>query len=257
MPLSDLEVKNAKPREEPYRLKDENGLFLHVRPSGKKKWRFRYWLNGKESLLSLGEYPLMSLKGARLLIEEARKMVAAGRKPELKKMQGNEEAMIIGVTFGEIAKEFIEKRRKESASVKSFNTMESRMRRYVLPHLGSMKPDEITPPLLLSVIRRIEAKGILESAHRTLGVCGQVFRYAIATGRASSDPTRDLRGALEAPKEKHHASLTTPKEVGELMRGIDEYLGSKTVQIALLITAYTFVRQSELRFTEWPELDQG
>lgn len=255
MSLTDFQVKNAKAKDKVYSLKDEKGLYLYIRPSGKKSWRLRYWLNGKENTVTLGEYPAIGLKEARIAQEDARKLVSVGVKPKIKKYGVHEEEIRTDNRFEDIASEYLHIKRKEYASQKSLRTLESRVNHYLIPALGHLLPDEITAPILLSVIKRIEAKGALETAHRTLGIVGQIFRYAIISGKASRDPSQDLRGALQSAPARHFSAIVKPSQVGELMRACEDYEGTEIVRIALLVTAYTFVRQNELRHMEWHEVD--
>ena len=257
MSLSEFAIRSAKPEKKPYRMKDDGGLFLEIRPAGKKVWRMRYWISQKEGNIKLGEYPLMSLKSAREARDEARRLVAAGIVPDgLLKKKGvalGEDRK--GLTFGDLIEEYLQKKLDETHNPQSNRVMQSRLNQYIVPFLGQMLPDEISAPILLNVIKRIEAKGVYETAHRTLGLCSQVFRYAIITGRASRDPSTDLRGALKNAPVKHHAAIINPNEAGALMRACSGYTGSEIVRIALFVTAYTFVRQKELRHMEWHEID--
>jgi integrase len=255
MSLSELTIKNAKPNHKAYRLKDESGLYLEILPTGKKVWRVRYWINQKEGNVKLGEYPLMSLKEARSARDEARKQVAVGIKPKSPKQIQEEEIAVRKITFEDVAMEWLELRKKENRSEKTTKQTESRLKRYVFPFLGRMSPDEIQAPLLLNVIRRIEAMGIIEMAHRVLGVCGQIFRYAIITGNATRDPSADLKGALITRQVKHFATITEPKAIGRLLLACEDYSGSEVVKTALRLSPLFFVRPGELRKMEWSEVD--
>jgi integrase len=250
--LTDIEIRGAKWSDKAYRMKDDYGLYLDVRPTGKKVWRMRYWMKGKENIFTFGEYPLVSLKEARIKRDETRKMIVNGEDPainrDIEKTQTN------APVFADIALEFMEKKQRESSSEKSRYTMEMRIRKYILPFLGNIPPDEITAPLILNVLRRLEGRGTVETAHRVHQIIGRIFRYGVATGRASQDPSADLRGALQSVKERHFASITDTKKLGGLLRAIDSYTGSITVRIALQLQAYTFVRPGELRKAEWTEL---
>jgi integrase len=236
-------------------MKDESGLYLEILPTGKKVWRVRYWINQKEGNVKLGEYPLMNLKEARTKRDEARKQVSVGSKPKSPKQIQEEELSVKKITFEDVALEWLEKRKKEQRSEKTTKQIESRLKRYVFPFLGRMSPDEIQAPLLLNVIRRIEAMGIIEMAHRVLGVCGQIFRYAIITGNATRDPSADLKGALITRKVKHFATITEPKAIGTLLSACEDYSGSEVVRIALKLAPLVFVRPGELRQMEWNEVD--
>jgi integrase len=255
MALNDVTIRNVKPNGRAFKLKDSDGLFLDVRPSGKKIWRVRYWIKQKENTLTLGEYPAISLKDARVMRDEARKLIVVGIRPESPKHANSSSQEQLQNTFANIAQEWLEQRRREQRSEKTLSGVESRLRRLVLPFIGNMEMDQIQAPTLLQVIKRIEAKGTLETAHRVLNICGQVFRYAIVTGRAVRDPSGDLKGALLSVKSKHFSTITTPKDIGPLLKACDGYQGSEVVRIALLISALTFVRPGELRQMEWSEVD--
>ena len=255
MSLSELAIKNAKPNTKSYWMKDDNGLYLEVHPTGKKVWRLRYWISGKEGKVKLGEYPLTSLKEARVRRDEARKLVEVGIKPLSPKEAALLEAKSKKTDFSSIAEEWFELRRKENKDPKTIDRDESRIRRFILPFVGHMEMDTINAPLLLNVFRRIESKGIYETAHRTLNTCGQIFRYAIIKGEATRDSTADLRWALLTPKENHFATITNPKEIASLLRAFDGYLGSEVVRIALFLLPLVFVRPGELRRMEWAEID--
>jgi integrase len=255
MALNDVTIRNVKPNGRAFKLKDSDGLFLDVRPSGKKIWRVRYWIKQKENTLTLGEYPAISLKDARVMRDEARKLIVVGIRPESPKQANSSAQEQPQNTFANIAQEWLEQRRREQRSEKTLSGVESRLRRLVLPFIGNLEMDQIQAPALLQVIKRIEAKGTLETAHRVLNICGQIFRYAIVTGRAVRDPSSDLKGALLSVKSKHFSTITTPKEIGPLLKACEGYQGSEVVRIGLLVSALTFVRPGELRQMEWSEVD--
>jgi integrase len=253
MPLTDPAIRNAKPRERPYKLGDAGGLFLLVTPAGAKWWRLKYRFGGKAKLLSLGVYPQVSLKEARAKRDEARKQLAAVVDPSAarkaaKAARGGEDS------FEAVVREWHGKHAPRWAPGHAGKII-GRFERDIFPWLGVRPVPEITAPALLEVLRRIEARGAIETAHRAHQNCGRVFRYAIATGRAERDPAADLRGALPPVKEKHHASLTDPKAIGALLRAIDGYQGSFISQSALRLAPLTFVRPGELRKAEWSEID--
>ncbi|MDR3076380.1 MAG: integrase arm-type DNA-binding domain-containing protein [Synergistaceae bacterium] len=255
MPLTELEIKNARPKEKAYRLPDASGLYLDVRPTGKRVWRVKYKMMGKENTLTLGEYPLVTLRQAREKRDEARRLIINGVDPAVRRdMERLESDM---PTFGDIALEYMAKKQKESTSAKARYALEMRMRKYILPFLGNMPPDGITPPQILNVLRRLEGRGTLETAHRVHQIIGQVFRYGVATGRAARDSSADLRGALGSVPEGHFASITDAQKLGGLLRAIGGYTGSVAVRTALQLQAYVFVRPGELRHAEWAELYLG
>lgn len=254
-PLTDTSIKNAKPRAKPYRLSDEKGLYLEVAPSGGKWWRFKYRFEGKEKRLSLGVYPDTGLKLARRNLEEARRLLAEKIDPsEFRKTAKATSAESGKNSFQAVALEWWMKF-SPAWSAGHGERIKRRLELDVFPWIGSRPAGEITPPELLMVVRRIENRGALETAHRALHNCGQVFRYAVATGRAERDPSADLRGALPPVKEKHHASLTKAEDVAELLRVIDGYHGSFVTQCALRLAPLVFVRPGELRQAEWAEID--
>lgn len=253
MLLTELAIKHAKSLEKAYRLPDEKGLYLDVRPTGNKYWRVRYKFAGKENTLTIGEYPLIGLREARDKRDDARKMIADKIDPAI--IRATEKIDEQTPTFALISEEWLKKREKENLTPRTLEPMYYRLRSLVFPYIGHMLPDQINAQVLLSVMRRIENKGTIETAHRTLGICGQVFRYAIATGRATRDPSHDLKGALQAVNKKHHASITKPSEIGGLMRAIDDYPCSTLTRLVLKFSALTFVRPSEVRKAEWAEFD--
>lgn len=255
MPLTDTAIKNAKPGAKPVKLSDEKGLFLLVAPAGGKWWRLKYRFESKEKLLSLGTYPDVSLKDARQRRDDARKLLANGVDPgSIKKAQKAAKTALAANSFEIVAREWFDKHApnwKENHSSKIIR----RLKVDIFPWLGACPVGEITAPDLLAAIRRIESRGVLETAHRALANCGQVFRYAVATGRAQRDTAADLRGALPPVKEKHHASITDPKAIGELLRDIEGYQGAFITRCALRLAPLVFLRPGELRKAEWAEID--
>jgi integrase len=255
MALTDTGVRNAKPGTKPVKMFDERGLFIIISTKGGKWWRFKYRFDDKEKLLSLGVYPDVGLKDARERRDAARKLIADGIDPGVnrKAVKAAHQDRALN-SFEIVGREWYE---KFSASwVPSHGTrIIRRLERDIFPHIGARPISEITPPELLAVIRRIENRGALETAHRALGNCGQVFRYAIATGRAERDQAADLRGALPPAKGTHFAAITDPTEVGRLLRTLDGYRGTLTVICALRLAPLVFVRPIELRSAEWKEFD--
>ena len=253
MPLTNTTIRNAKPGEKTCKLYDERGLYLEVSPNGGKWWRLKYRYNGKEKRLSLGVYPDVTLKMARERRDETRKLLADNIDPsEHRKAQkvGREE----GNSFEVVAREWFAKY-SQNWTPDHGHRIIRRLERDIFPWIGDKPVGEITAPELLSVIQRIEKRGALETTHRALGNCGQVFRFAIATGRAERDPSGDLRGALPPAKGEHFAAVTEPKQVAEILRAIDGYEGSLTVQCALRLAPLVFVRPGELRKAEWGDID--
>ena len=255
MPLTDTAIRNAKPGAKPIKLFDERGLFLLVTPTGGKWWRFRFMFDGKEKLLSLGVYPDVSLKDARERRDVARKLVANGVNPsENRKIQKSARADLIANSFEVVAREWFSKYSTTWAKNHGDRIIR-RFERDIFPWIGGRPIAEINAPELLAVVRRIENRGALETAHRALGNSGQVFRYAVATGRAERDPSGDLRGALPPVKGTHFAATTEPKRVAEILRALDGYEGTLTVRCALRLAPLVFVRPGELRNAQWTDID--
>lgn len=255
MPLTDVSVRQAKPGDKPRKLADERGLYLLITLGGSKLWRLDYRFDGKRKTLALGAYPDVSLKDARERRDEARRLIAAGSDPALKrKLEKLNRMTIAANAFELVAREWFE-RASASWTHSHGDRIIRRLERDVFPWLGARPISEITPPELLTVIRRIEKRGALETAHRAMQNAGQVFRYAVATGRAERDPTADLRGALPPVREKHFAALVDPKDVACLLRAIDGFSGTHIVKSALKLAPQLFVRPGELRNAEWGEFD--
>jgi len=256
MKLSDTAVKKAKPEAKSYKMADGGGMYIEVMPTGSKYWRLKYRFGGKEKRLAFGVYPDVSLAQARDRRDDARKLLANGIDPgAFKQAQKASNAELAENSFEVIAREWFAKHSpswRENHSSKII----ARLENDVFPWIGARPITEIAAPALLAAIRRIETRGALETAHRALACCGQVFRYAVATGRAERDPTGDLRGALPpVKKDKHFAAITEPRKVGELMRDIDGYQGSFIVKSAFKLSPLLFVRPGELRKMEWKDLN--
>ena len=258
MPLTDVAIRNAKPREKPYKVSDTLGLFLLVQPSGGKLWRVKYRIDGKEKKLAIGIYPQVGLAEARRRRDAARELVAAGKDPGREKQREKVRSRIQAeTTFDAIAAEFCQKRRRDGQKAWAIST--ATRSEYLLSLLkgsiGKLPITDIEPADVLIAVRKIERKGQLESARRTLQLAGAVFRYAVATARLSSDPTRDLRGALTAPTVTHYGAIIDPARVGELLRAIDGYEGQPITKLAMQLAPHVFVRPGELRHAEWSEFD--
>jgi len=258
MPLTDVAIRSAKPREKPYKLADAAGLFLLVQPSGGKLWRLKYRIDGREKKLGFGTYPDVSLSDARKRRDEARELIAAGKDPSREKQRAKVRARLdAGNTFTAIANEYCAKRKRDGE--KAWAPATASRSEYLLSLLngsiGRLAINEIEPADVLGAIRKIEGKGNLESARRTLQLASAVFRYAVATVRLASDPTRDLRGALTAPTVTHYGAVTDARRVGELLRAIDGYEGQGFAKVAMQIAPHVFVRPGELRHAEWSEID--
>ncbi|HEY3327672.1 MAG TPA: integrase arm-type DNA-binding domain-containing protein [Novimethylophilus sp.] len=255
MPLTNTAVSNIKPKEKAYKLADERGLFLLVHPNGSKYWRLKYRFGGTEKLLALGVYPDVSLADARQRRDDARKLLANGVDPgEVKQQSKRSIKENAANSFEAIAREWFAKHKHSWAESHSEKIL-YRLEKDVFPWMGSRPIAEIKAPELLSVIRRTESRGALDTAKRIKQNCGQVFRYAVATGRAERDPSQDLRGAIAPAKHKNFAAITDPVKVGELLRAIEAFEGTFVVQCALRLAPLLFVRPGELRRAEWTGFD--
>jgi integrase len=255
MALTDSAIRNAKPSEKPRKLADEKGLFLLISPSGGKWWRLKYRFGGKENLLSLGTYPEVGLKDARERRDAARKLLADGIDPSAnrkatKAAKGEQAAN----SFEVVAREWYAKF-SQTWNENHGTRIIRRLERDIFPWIGSKPIAEVSAPDLLATVRRIENRGAMETAHRALQNCSQVFRYAVATARAERDPAQDLRGALPPVRTNHFAAIVDPRQVGPLLRTLDGYQGTLTVSCALRLAPLVFVRPGELRKAEWADVD--
>jgi integrase len=265
---SDTVIRSIKPGDTRRRLSDGDGLYLLLFvKGGAHGWRFDYSFRGKRNTLSLGTYPATSLKLARQKAATAREQVAAGidpsdtRKADKAKQQEErdaEERQAAGLpvtgSFEEVAREWFQAKRFGWAASYADKLMR-RLEVDVFPWIGSKPVSDIQPPLLLETIRRIEARGVIETAHRALESCGLVFRYAVATGRAVSNPAHDLKDALRKPVVRHMAAITEPVALGALLRAIETYQGTHVVRAALQLAPLLMVRPGELRHAIWQEFD--
>lgn len=255
MTLTATAIQNAKISDKTLRLFDGGGLYLELTPTGGKWWRFKYRYGGKEKRLSLGVFPDVSLRAARSRRDDARRLLADGIDPgENRKAVKAARADRAANSLEVVAREWHGKYSQTWVDAHGGRIMR-RLERDIFPWLGGRPIAEITAPELLAVIRRIENRGALETAHRALANCGQVWRYAIATGRAERDLSADLRGALPPVKGEHFAAITDPTRVGALLRAIDGYEGTATVRHALRLAPLVFVRPGELRRAEWTNID--
>ncbi len=263
MALTDTAIRNAKPginsagevTTKTYKMSDTAGLYLEVSPKGGKWWRLKYRYMGKEKRLSLGVYPDVSLKDARQRRDDARKLLANGIDPsENRKAVKTSKAEQAESSFEVVAREWFANQ-SSAWSASHADTIIRRLERDIFPWLGRRPIAEIEPPELLAVLRRIEARGTIGTAHRALQNCGRAFAYAIATGRAQRNPAADLKGVLKAQRYEHFAAITNPKRVGELLRAIDGYQGQFVTRCALQLAPLFFLRPGELRKAEWVEFD--
>ena len=255
MSLTNTAINNAKPSQKPVKLFDRGGLYLEISPAGGKWWRFKYRFEGKEKRLSLGVYPDVSLKDARERHVEVRRQVANGIDPSQNRKAVKASRLDRSTnSFEVVAREWVDKFSSMWSSGHKVRTLR-RLELDVFPWLGSMPITDITAPKLLTAMQRIVERGAIETAHRTLSNCGQIFRYAIATSRAERDPAADLRGALPPVKGSHFAAITEPEKVAEFLRAIDEYKGTFIVHCALRLAPMVFVRPGELRTAKCVDID--
>jgi integrase len=253
--LTDTKLRTLKPRTSAYRLADTNGLCIEVRPSGAKVWRYRYRYAGKPSIITMAEYPAMGLAEARAERDRLRALVKGGGSPaNAARVERAAKVERAETTFGAIAIEFLNKRAKEGLSSGSVKR-ERRLIEKDMAAIGGLPVTEVTAPLLLAVLRKLEKRGVVETAHRARSFAGRVFKYAIATGRAQNNPANDLVGALEQPQVKHLASVTDPAKIGHLLRAMHSYSGSPVTQAALKLAPMLFVRPGELRKARWADID--
>ncbi len=253
--LTAVQIRNAKPAAKTKRLFDGGGLYLEVSPKGGKWWRLKYRYAGMEKRISLGVYPEVSLKEARDRRHKARKLLEGFVDPGEYRQEILEQLRTSAAnTFEVVAREWFEQREPTWAKSHSSKII-ARLENDVFPWIGTKPIASITPPQVLEVARRIVGRGVVETAHRALATCGQIFRYAVATGRAERDVTADLRGALPPIKRKHFAAVTEPVQAATLLRQIYGYAGSVVVRSALQLAPLVFVRPGELRFAKWSDIN--
>lgn len=253
--LVDLNVKNAKPKEKPYKLTDGQGMHLLISPNGSKLWRFAYRFLGKQKLLSLGKYPDVGLLAARKRLAEVRELLSNGVDPS-ENRRATKAAIYQSQanSFELLGREFVQQKGRVW-SVSNCNKIARMLERDVYPFIGRRPVSELTAPQILEVLRRMETRGAVYSAHRVRSTISQVMRYAISTGRAERDPCPDLIGALPHAKSGNFAAITDPVGVGELLRALDAFKGTFSVQCALKLAPLFFVRPGELRQAQWAHFD--
>ena len=266
--LSDAAIRKAKPGVKPRKLSDGGGLYLELQPSGARWWRLKYRLHGKEKRLSLGVYPAVSLSDARRRRDEARVLVAAGTDPSEERkadkqarnrQQDAQARAAAGIpqigTFEDVAREWLRLVHEPKVSPGYAKRSRIQLETDVFPWIGTRPVASVTAPMVLDLLRKIEARGALDTAHRVKQTCGLVFRYAIATGHADRDPVPDLRGALAAPLVKHYAATDDPAKLGELLRAVAGYGGHPVTKAALTLAALTFQRPGNVLAMRWADLD--
>ncbi|MGX5731938.1 tyrosine-type recombinase/integrase [Pseudoxanthomonas beigongshangi] len=253
--LTDTKLRALKSKDAAYRVADSNGLCVEVRPTGAKVWRYRYRFAGKASMVTIGEYPAMSLQKARSERERLRGIIKGGGNPA--DSQRAAKAATVerhANTFGTIGLELMEKREREGMTAQSVQRDRRTIEWYLAP-IFETPITEVTAPLLLAALRKLEHRGVIETTHRARALAGRIFKYAIATGRAQSNPAADLTGALEQVQTKHFPSLTDPSAIGELLRALHGYTGSVVTRAALKLAPLVFVRPGELRHATWADID--
>ncbi|WP_305908492.1 tyrosine-type recombinase/integrase [Methylomarinum sp. Ch1-1] len=264
---SDLTIKASQPKDKPYRLNDGKGLVLLINPNGSKYWRLNYAFFGKRKTLSLGTYPAISLKTARLKAMECRQQILEGidpsqarqeRKQQIKQSFEDEQRQADGIplenSFADIAQRWLEDF-KPTVVPATFSRSSRRIEMHVLPYLGNKPIADIRAPDLLEVVLPIAKRQTVETAHRVLNLCHRIFKYAVAHGLMEYDPSPAVADALPSNKIKHRAAITDPRQVGQLMRDIDKYTGTFVVQCALKLSPLIFARPGEIRQMEWKEID--
>lgn len=255
MTLSDVQIRNAKPQERPYKVADGGGLYLQVTPSGSRLWRLKYRIHGREKLLAIGSYPSVSLKAARESRDKAKAMLAAGGDPSAEKRATKREAREAAeITFRSIADEYVAKLKREGRAERTINKVEWLLA-FAIGDFGDRPMRDTGAPAILDTLRKVEQRGRHETARRLRSTIGSVFRYAIATARAESDPTVALQGALTRPTVTPRAAITDAKGLGGLLRAIDDFDGQPTTLAALKLMALLVPRPGELRLACWEEFD--
>jgi integrase len=255
MALTDMAIRTAKPGARIVKLSDGGGLQLWITPDGAKRWRLAYRFAGGQKTLAIGVYPATGLRDARAAREEAKRLLGDAQDPSLaKKLAKAARVTASANTFEAIARELLDKKRREAKAEGTLAQLEWRLS-LARPAIGARAIAEITAPEILGVLRSVESRGRHETARRLRATIGEVFRYAVATGRVNADPTTTLKGALTAPTVQHRAAIITPTAFGALLRAIETYEGAPETRAALELAALTFVRPGELRAAEWAEID--
>lgn len=253
MPLTVKAIEQAKSKDKLYRIADAHGLCLEVPVTGSKRWRFRYRYEGKAKMLSLGVWPTVNLPDAREKREEVRKVLRQGIDPAV--YLKTQQAMAEGRdSFEAVARDWFDKF-KHKLSADTAKRKIRRLDSHVFPLIGTVSIDKIDAPQIRRVLLRLISLDKIHSAHRIRNIIGEIMRYAVSMGLAKYNPCPDLVGVIPPATEKHRASITDPKEIGGLLRAIEEYQGSPLTRCALKLAALTFVRPGELRHAEWSELD--
>ncbi|EKP2118927.1 tyrosine-type recombinase/integrase [Salmonella enterica] len=254
MKLTARQISTAKPTEKPYKLSDGGGLYLLVNPNGSRYWRMKYRYAGKEKLLSIGVYPDVTLAEARDKRTQAKRILAAGDDPsEVKQAEREAKNLAVNNSFELLALEWHEHKKPNWSSGYADDIMEY-LRKDIFPYIGKKAITDIKPITMLSVLKKMEERGVLDKLKKTRQACRQIFTYAIITGRAEFNPVTDLAGALKTSKQQHFPHLM-PTQIGPFIHAVNTYSGSKVTRIATLLLMYTSVRTIELRASEWTEFD--
>jgi integrase len=255
MGLTNLKIKQATAQDKAYKLSDDKGLYLYIIPKAQKYWRMDYRFGGKRKTLALGVYPETTLADARSKCEEARKLIKNDIDPaDVKRAKKIAKTQSQENSFKALALEWFAIKTPHWSSDHIYR-VNSILNKELFPHVGNRSVGEITAPDLLACLRRVESRGAIETAHRVKQVAGQVFRYAVASGKAERDPSADLKDALATPIKSHFAAITEPKEVGKLLIALDDYQGTPEVATALILAPLLFCRPNELRRMEWEEIN--
>jgi integrase len=255
MGLTNLKIKQAIPQDKAHKLSDDKGLYLYITPKAQKYWRMDYRFGGKRKTLALGVYPETTLADARRKCEEARKLIKNDVDPsDVKRAKKIAKTQSQENSFKALALEWFAIKTPHWSSDHIYR-VDSILNKELFPHVGNRSIGEITAPDLLACLRRVESRGAIETAHRVKQVAGQVFRYAVASGKAERDPSADLKDALATPIKSHFAAITEPKEVGKLLIALDDYQGTPEVATALILAPLLFCRPNELRRMEWAEIN--
>ena len=256
MALTENRLRTLKPKDKSYKVADHRGLYIEVTPSGGKLWRFRYRIGNVEKKLAIGPYPEINLKQARNAADAARHSVAEGGDPAFEKRKKKiRDEFLSAQTFEAVAREYLEQMMVKNALAQATLVKANYFLEQLTPSIGNRPIHDIEPFEVLAPLKRLEATGKHETAKKCRSFAGRVFRYGVATTRCKSDPTAMLKGALVTPRAQHYAAILEPKELGGLLRAIDDYTGYLVTKYALQIAPHVFVRPGELRHAEWREID--
>lgn len=256
MALNATQIRGFRALEKPYKKADEKGLYLLINPNGSKLWQLKFRIAQKEKKMPLGRWPDVSLAKARQLRDVARSAIADGIDPMLERKKEKASAKISAAnTFAAVASEYIETKLEREGRADATVLKAQWFLNLLRPAIGQMPIADVDPQMLLAPLKRLEAKGNLESAKKVRSFASRVFRYGAATGRCKADPAAILQGALTSPKARHYAAILEPQKLGEFLRATDAFEGSPITKFAMMIAPHVFVRPGELRHAEWAEFD--